>query len=165
MVYRKLLVSAAGWLLMHVPAMAQLSNTTTTFSGMMSSTCSFTIPPNMSFQYTEVNSLEASQGFELVANQPLIGIVIDQVSVLSEPSPLFSEILTNVAVIQVSGNTITMAEATKSSASLNESFAISPLIANNLIISASVTTSQMNNLRYELPPGRYSYRTRITRMQ
>jgi len=51
---RRLLLAAlgaAGSLLMELPALAQLSNTTSTFSGQVAATCEFNLPENIEMNY------------------------------------------------------------------------------------------------------------------
>ena len=63
-------LAAAGSLLMDLLALAQLSNTTSTFSGQVAATCEIAnLPENISLDYNSgLNWLSSWQTFELRTN-------------------------------------------------------------------------------------------------
>ena len=161
---RQLLIaalSAAGSLLASLPAIAQLSTDTTTFSGEIAASCSFSIPESISLSFrSPPNDLYASQDFEISTNSPAITLNISQVTVNKEPSGTL--ILPQITIFWVSGNTIYMAAGSKEMSGSLGPISLSTLNPTPMNISASVGTNSLKNGIYSLPIGEYSYTTTFT---
>ena len=158
-------LGAAGSLLMDLPALAQLSNTTSTFSGQIAASCSINLPENISLGFQPNNSLTISRDIEVTANFQ-IQLSIDQLTVVNEPQPEGQTIRATVSIWQVSGNMITLTQASKTESSGVQSFFVPANDPTNLNLTASVTTASMDEFdKYLLPDGRYTYRTTISCLQ
>ena len=158
-------LGAAGSLLMDLPALAQLSNTTSTFSGQIAASCSINLPENISLGFQPNNSLTISRDIEVTANFQ-IQLSIDQLTVVNEPQPEGQTIRATVSIWQVSGNMITLTQASKTESSGVQSFFVPANDPTNLNLAASVTTASMDEFdKYLLPDGRYTYRTTISCLQ
>ena len=149
---RRLLLAAlgaAGSLLVDLPALAQLSNTTSTFSGQVAAFCSINLPENISLEYKNLdNSLmipAESVELQLLSNLSRPRLVIDQLTVLNEPPAIASDVLASFAIWQGSGNSMTYISGTKNAASESKTFNVSPSVQSNLSIGGAVYTANMNN--------------------
>ena len=87
-------LGAAGSLLMGLPALAQLSNTTSTISGQVAAICLFNLPENIALTYdSNQNRIAAlKKGFLLDTNISPVRIQASRLVVVSEPPPYASAI-------------------------------------------------------------------------
>ena len=154
-------LGAAGSLLMDLPSLAQLSNTTSTFSGDIAASCSFSVPESISLSFrSPPNDLYASQDFEITTNSPSITLDVSRVTVNQEPNGAL--ILPQIALIWVSGNSIYMAAGTKEMSGSLGPLSLSTSNPTSMNISASVATNFRRNGVYNLPIGEYSYTATFT---
>ena len=163
---RRLLLAAlgaAGSMLIDLPALAQLSNTTSTFSGQVAATCEFNnLAENFLLSYRgDANYLDSRlQNFELSTNLSGVRISVDRVVVLSEPPPYASSIQARIMVDHpTSGYSFISDKNIAGSRGFN-------LSASKLFtIQMAVFTESLVEGKYELPSGNYSYRTTIYCLQ
>ena len=163
---RRLLLAAlgaAGSLLMDLPALAQLSNTTSTFSGQVAATCEFNLPENIEMSYDgNFNRLIAFYEFELNTNQAEYNLSLSTVTVNKEPQPLGQEISPVAKVGFLYGKRYSnFLSATKTFGGDGIVESISSSL-NQLRLEMQVKTNQMVDNRWEIPPGEYSYSVTIT---
>ena len=163
---RRLLLAAlgaAGSLLIELPALAQLSNTTSTFSGQVAATCSILrLPENMSYWYEHTdNTLRLRTNFDVTSNLSSSRLTIDRLTVVEEPPPNGQTIRSDITVFADYGNTVVGLTATKDQASLSKPFPVPVTV----VIEGLVDTREWQIVHSMLPPGRYTYRTTITCLQ
>ena len=166
---RKLLLAAlgaAGSLLIELPALAQISNTTSTFTGDVAASCEFSLPENLSMGYvSRTNSLNGGYGFGVTTNSSVIRMGVSEVTVIKEPPPRESSIVPEVRVIYVKGNMTYTAYGSKNVSLTSGPLSVSASALNSFSIVGTVKTSSQVNTLYQLPPGEYSYRVTITCLQ
>ena len=157
-------LGAAGSLLLDLTALAQLSNTTSTFTGEVAATCEFNLPENISLSYrSDNNTLSYGSDFVLTTNTPVIRMSVSELTVIKEPPPRESAIVPEVRIrydeenMSVSGR--------RNVGSTSEPFPVSTSTFNRLVLEATVQTSSQVNSLYQLPPGEYSYRATVTCLQ
>ena len=167
---RKLLLAAlgaAGSLLVDLPALAQLSNATSTFSGQVAANCSFNLPENIALTYySNLNRMAVFEEFELTTNISPVRIHASRLVVVSEPPPYASEITAHLYIYDFVNQVQVV--ATKSyEDSQGQEFSFSTTNPNSFWIDFQVRTQSRadNSERYELPSGDYSYRTTISCLQ
>ena len=90
---RELLLAALGAassLLMGLPALAQISNTTSTFSGEIAASCSMSLGDSIEMTYYANSNqlMKPDYMFELNTNSPNIRMSVSRVTVNSEPQPI-----------------------------------------------------------------------------
>ena len=157
-------LGAAGSLLMGLPALAQLSNTTSTFTGEVAATCEFNLPENISLSYrSDNNSLTYGSDFVLTTNAPVIRMSVSELTVIKEPPPRESTIVPEVRIRYDEENM--SLSVRKNVGSTSEPFPVSTSTFNRLLLLATVETSAQVNSLYQLPPGEYSYRATISCLQ
>ena len=167
---RQLLLAAlvpAGSLLVGLPALAQLSNTTSTFSGQVAATCLISMSDNITLLYnSRWNYLAASDVFQLTANASQVRLSIDRLNVNNEPVPTASEIAARVDIDFISPeNNLYAIRATKASGAVETFLGLDSGVPNSFNVLAMIDTAQQSNGRYELPPGEYSYTATISCLQ
>jgi len=152
-------LGAAGSLLMGLPALAQLSNTTSTFSGEVAASCSFDgLEDSYLMTYYGIgNYLRGTASFNVITNLADLRFGVSTVVTNSEPAASNSR---NVYVYAdfytVKGNVWTMwARGTKSASGTTPSIDVSQ--ENNFALSSFVNTNDPVNSKYFLTPGQYSY--------
>ena len=118
---RRLLLAAltsAGSLLMELPALAQLSNTTSTFSGQVAATCEFLdLRENIVMSVQPRGALRYQHDFFVKANYFFPRLSIEQIEVLEEPPPEGQTIQT---AVYVGDSGVIQLTATKASGDSNE---------------------------------------------
>ena len=148
---------------MGLPALAQISNTTSTFTGDVAATCEFNLPENLSMGHvSRTNSLNGSFGFGVTANPSLISMGVSELTVIKEPPPRESSIVSEVRVRYVKGNMTYTAYGSKNVSLPSGPLSVSASALNSFTIVGSVITSSQVNALYQLPPGEYSYRVTIS---
>jgi len=154
-------LGAAGSLLMGLPGLAQLSNTTSTFSGQVAATCSFTLPENIEMIYDGTsNLLYSEQSFELNTNLDTYKVSFSRIVVNKEPQPLGQEIDTKAMLRYVSnGRNVFWFYTNKTLGGYAYSAHSS---RNQLNLWMEVATNQKVGNYYDIPPGEYSYSITIT---
>jgi len=157
-------LGAAGSLLMELPALAQISNTTSTFSGDVAAACDFNLPENIPLNYaSSANMLDTYfNRFFLTANIPLARIHVSRAVVLAEPPPYASSIILIIAIDDVGGGNSVQAGKDNDG---TFTFPVSTSSQNNFDLRAFVYTSGRTENKFELPRGNYSYRTTISCLQ
>ena len=164
---RQLLLAAlgvAGSLLTHLPGLAQLSSTTSTFNGQVAATCQINdLAESISLSYrANLNYLDSSlRQFELSTNIPTVRIHVSQVTVVSEPSPYASDIKAGVIVDDYASNYFVADKNDEGDRAYN----VSTDQPSYFSVRMSVYTESMAEGRYELPSGNYSYRATISCLQ
>ena len=150
-------LGAAGLLLINLPALAQLSNDTSTFNGEVAATCLFDLQDTTSLTYnSSYNYFTGGHEFDLTTNSPNIRMSLSQISVGSEPVPASSEVVKRVSLFHKEGNLYTNV-ANTDTRQLSDPIAVSTSGMNTFKISMSVLTTVFANNRYGLGPGNYSY--------
>ena len=98
---------------MGLPGLAQLSNTTSTFSGQLAAACEFNLPENVLLEYQPANWLLGEDGFDLTANISPVTLHISPAVVINEPLPYASAITASMAITGTDffGSTKLMREA------------------------------------------------------
>jgi len=152
---------------MELPALAQLSNTTSTFSGEIAASCSMTLGDSIEMTYyANSNRLSKSDHmFELNTNSPNIRMSVSRVTVNSEPQPIGSSIEPYVMLYFYSNSSNTqtqVASATKDTTLTSNPLETITSSTNSFRLVTGVQTSQRIDNRYELPPGNYSYSVTIS---
>jgi len=164
---RRLLLAAlasAGSLLVALPALAQLSNTTSTFSGQVAATCEFNLPENIALTYnSNLNRIAAYEEFELTTNISPARIHASRFVVVNEPPPIASAITPKLFIGDYFNPEWIM--LTKGSESMSVNFNFSTTNPNSMWIDFKVTTENRIGERNELPPGNYAYRATISCLQ
>jgi len=93
---------ATGSLLVNLPVCAEISNTTSTFSGQVAATCSINLPEGqtLSLNYdASNNSLKTISVIEVRSNLSPVSISVDRLTTNSEPPPYASSINTVILPI------------------------------------------------------------------
>jgi len=162
---------AAGSLLVNLPVCAEISNTTSTFSGQVAATCSINLPEGqtLSLNYdASNNSLKTISVIEVRSNLSPVSISVDRLTTNSEPPPYASSInpylytylneVVNgrrefIIANKLEGNTLTF-----------ERNNISQTIPLELEFTVGTNSMTMGG-KYELPSGNYSYTTTYTCLQ
>jgi len=161
LIVRQLLLVAlvsAGSLLSVQPALAQLSNTTSTFSGDIAATCAFdglSEVNQINYNANNNNFLSDLDYFSLSTNVPNVRLGLSRVTTNSEPQAANGvTILADAAVFQVQGGSLTLA-ATGSKTTNNTS----PLMSasSTFALRSSIATTNPINGVFQLLPGSYSY--------
>ena len=150
---------------MGLPALAQLSNTTSTFSGQVAATCSIDLPENIELIYwPDTNYLSGRyDNFYVTANIATVRIHVSRTVILVEPPPIASSITSEVSVHEpFTSEYVSASKTSEGSKEFNLRSTVNP---NLFMIHALVQTSGMVGGRFELPPGNYSYRTIISCLQ
>ena len=157
-------LGAAGSLMVDLPAWAQLSTDTSTFSGSIAASCSMSLGDSIGMlYYSQSNFLLATQVFELNTNSPNLRMSVSRVTVNSEPQPISSSIEPYVKLYFYSNNSQTqVASGSKDTTRTSNSLATNTSSANTFRLVTGVNTSQRVNNKYELPTGTYSYSVTIT---
>ena len=162
---RRLLLAAlgaAGSLLIDLPALAQLSNTTSTFSGQMAASCSFNSPNNLSLNYdANQNLLRGESEFTVLRNSNEVTLNISAIQVINEPTPIASAVTPRLSIFSELGAILTANKLGE----VRRPFEVTPNIPNRLNLVFLVTTSNNVENRFELPPGNYTYRATISCLQ
>ena len=154
-------LGAAGSLLIGLPALAQLSNTTSTFSGQVAATCEFNLPENISLIYQPQNWLLGTNNFELTAHFSPVTLHISPVVVIDEPPPYASAIIVTTWIVGAA-NWLRVNSPGEGS----KAFVVDTSTPNNFLLKFEVKTSDMaGGSRFELPVGNYSYRITISCLQ
>jgi len=149
---------------MDLPALAQISNTTSTISGDIAATCDFNLPENIPLNYSSgANMLDTYfNRFFLTTNISSVRIHVSRAVVASEPPPYASSIILIIAIDDIEkGNSV---EASKDIDG-TLAFPVSTSSQNNFDLRAWVYTSDMAGNKFELPRGNYSYRTTVSCLQ
>ena len=158
-------LGAAGSLLMGLPALAQLSTDTSTFSGNIAATCSISLPQNISLAYQANNTLFASGSvIQISTNFEGPQIVIDRLTVVEEPPAEQGKTIRAIFnLFEVVGGVVTTAQASKSLGSSSTRFSVQPNNPTDLSHSIYVNTFETDESgNYLLPDGRYAYRATIS---
>ena len=164
---RRLLLAAlgaAGSLLVALPALAQLSNTTSTFSGQVAATCDITnLAENIPLTYrADLNYLASpARQFDLSTNISTVRIHAAPIVVVTEPPPYASSIRAGITIDDYNNNyfyAYTNAEGSKS-------YSVNTSQPNYFSVRMSVSTESLVGGRFELPSGNYSYRVTISCLQ
>ena len=151
-------LGAAGLLLVNLPALAQLSNDTSTFNGEVAATCLFDLQDTTSLTYnSSYNYFTGGREFDLTTNSPNIRMSLSQISVGSEPTPISSEVYKVVSLFHREGNLYTNIAATNNNRNLSDPLVLSASNVNTFRVSISVMTTDRVDNRYLLAPGNYSY--------
>ena len=151
-------LGAAGSLLMDLSALAQLSSTTSTFSGDIAATCAIDdLREARQISYNaETNSfLSGLDYFSLSTNVSNVRLGLSRVTTNSEPQAVNGvTILADAAIFQVQGGSLTLA-ATGSKTTNTTS---PPLSASSTFaLRSSIATTNPINGVFQLLPGSYSY--------
>ena len=165
---RQLLVAGfgfAGLLLVNLPASAQLSDDTSTFTGQVAASCLFdgfrdSYPM---IWYDAVNYLRSSAHFNVITNLPNIRIGVSQVTTITESAGLSGAAIGVDAYFyqkDSSNRSFLKATATKSSSATTELLDMS--FGNGVRLDAVVLTANRVNNLYQIGPGEYSYTVTIT---
>jgi len=160
-------LGAAGSLVVDLPALAQLSNATSTFSGQVAATCSIDLPQSYPLSYISVNNqLFTMEELFFSTNAGVVKLSVDAIAVNSEPPPLSSEITARISVAKadewLAGD---WAIATKSNASAIKTYNVDTVNPVSFTLQFEVKTTGTSSGRYELPPGNYSYTATISCLQ
>ena len=155
----------AGLLLVNLPASAQLSDDTSTFTGQVAASCLFdgfrdSYPM---IWYDAVNYLRSSAHFNVITNLPNIRIGVSQVTAITESAGLSGAAIGVDAYFyqkDSSNRSFLKATATKSSSATTELLDMS--FGNGLRLDAVVLTANRVNNLYQIGPGEYSYTVTIT---
>ena len=164
---RKLLLAAlgaAGSLLVGLPALAQLSNTTTTFSGQVAATCEINnLAENIPLTYrADLNYLTSGdRQFDLSTNISTVRIHVAPIVVVSEPPPYASSIRAGITIDDYTPNILVAFTDSEG----NKAYIANTSQPNYFRIRMSVFTESRVGGRYELPSGNYSYRATISCLQ
>ena len=164
---RRLLLAvlgAAGSLLMELPALAQLSNTTSTFSGQVAATCEINnLAENIPLTYrADLNYLASpARKFDLSTNISTVRIHVAPVAIVNEPPPYASGIIAKVLVDDYASDFLI---ADKSDEGV-KSYNVSTSQPNYFSVRMSAFTESMVDGKYELPSGSYTYRAIISCLQ
>ena len=152
-------LGAAGLLLVNLPASAQLSGDTSTFSGEVATTCSFEgLPDEAQLNYiSSDNNLRGSAPFQLATNAASLRLEISNVTVNSEPMALNNSIVSAYGKIlrSVSNQWTSVATSTKTFASVTASLDMSE--GSNFSLQVYNITNNRDGDRYQLATGDYSY--------
>lgn len=167
-------LGAAGAMLIDLPSLAQISNTTSTFSGQIAANCSINLPQSIALQYLDPlgqyaydrNKLRIFDEFHVTTNFSEIRVSIDSLVVNNEPQPLASAITAKISVTD-NLSTGSRAIADKSSGSQNTSFinTLFDFLPMRLYLEFDVETTGKSGGNYELPPGNYSYTATVSCLQ
>ena len=165
---RRLLLAvlgAAGSLLMELPALAQLSSDTSTFSGAIAATCLFDgLEDSYSMiYYDSVNYLRSSAYFEISTNLPSIRVEVSQVTTNAESYALNNSTIYAAAMFyqrDSSGRSFQRAMGTKSGAGSTP--LLDMTVGDRFRLDLMVYSNNRQNNLYQLGPGQYSYTTTIS---
>ena len=152
-------LGAAGSLLMDLPALAQLSNTTSTFSGQLAAACEFNLPENVLLEYQPANWLLGEDGFDLTANISPVTLHISPAVVINEPLPYASAITASTAITGTDFFRVYKADEG------SKAFDVDTSSSNRFNLRFEVATTSLVGGRFELPGGNYSYRIIISCLQ
>ena len=149
----------AGLMLLNLPASAQLSNDTSTFSGEVATTCSFdrladSYPLNY---YGSGNYLRGTAEFDVITNAADLKFGVSAVTTNNEPTALSGRnVFVNVGFYRVDGNNwILFTRGDKSSSGTSQSVDISQ--GNTFQLISFVNTNDPVSGKYFLAPGQHSY--------
>ena len=157
-------LGAAGSLLVALPALAQLSNTTSTFSGQVAATCEINnLPENIPLDYrADLNYLASPlRQFDLSTNISTVRIHVAPVVAVSEPPPYASSIQAGVVVDDYASNYFVANKNVEGVLTYN----VSTSEPNYFSVRMSAYTASMVGGKYELPFGNFSYRATISCLQ
>ena len=109
---------------------------------------------------------ERIKEFELTANISPVRIHASRLVVISEPPPYASVITAYLYIYQWGGQSIVVASKSFED-SQGENFDLSTMNPNSFEIDFKVRTQSrgVDNVKYELPSGNYSYRATISCLQ
>ena len=149
---RRLLLAAlgaAGSMLMDLPALAQLSNTTSTFRGQIAETCEFaTLPNNLSLNYdANQNLLRGRSDIDVLANSNHVILNISKIQVINEPTPYASGVTPTLSISNGEVETRTADKVRHA----DIHFLVNPNVPYRLFLAFDVTTSNSVENRFELP--------------
>ena len=158
-------LGAAGLLLVNLPASAQLSDDTSTFTGLVAASCSFdgfrdSYPM---IWYDAVNYLRSSAHFNVITNLPSVRIRVSQVATISESAGLSGAAIDVDAYLyqkDSSNRSFLKATATKSSSATTDLLDMS--FGNGIRLDAVVLTANRVNNLYQIGPGEYYYTVTIS---
>ena len=147
---------------MGLPALAQLSNTTSTFSGQVAATCQINnLAENIDLNYYELNWLSSGyRQFQLITNNSTVRIHSSRMTIVSEPSHT-SAIKARIRINK--NNPYGDFEANKISEGFRD-FSTSSSEPNDFTLNVAIFTDLVEG-RYTLPSGNYSYRATISCLQ
>ena len=142
-------LGAAGSLLMGLPALAQLSNTTSTFSGQVAASCSFSEPDDTALYFRFGRELRAYSVFNLFSNLSSVLINVGSFETLEEP--VQNQSPAKHFVLMLDNGIIEPGEQLRFTTDPD------PSVPNGLDMAVLVSSSNGD----PLSAGRYSYRVRI----
>lgn len=152
-------LGAAGSLLLGLPGLTQISNTTSTFSGDIAATCLFDgLEDSYSMTYNaDANQLREYIYFNVITNSPDIRIGLGQVNPNQQPMALNGATVKSTASLfqVVAGNSFWRANSTQARSGTSLAFDISS--GNNLRLDLNVWSTNPVDGKYQLGPGQYSY--------
>ena len=152
-------LGAAGSLLMDLPALAQISNTTSTFSGDIAATCLFDgLEDSYSMTYdSERNRLREFVYFDVITNLPSVKIGMSQVNPNQEAPALNGATLGTTATIMqvINGSHMWRGNSTQDRSGTSVDIDISR--SNNMRLDLMVWSTNQIDGKHQLGPGRYSY--------
>ena len=141
-------LGAAGSLLIGLPALAQLSNTTSTFSGEVAANCSLLLPESTGLNLSDLRSLTAFTNFTLLTNLSNIELYVGLVQTLQEPNQAQAP-SKSFYVIRGSGSALWAGQGRR--------FSTNPSAENGFGMNMTILTSSGE----PLAAGSYSYKVRI----
>ena len=164
---RQLLLAAlgvSGSLLLDLSALAQLSNTTSTFSGQIAANCAFNgldAATQMNYE-AERNHLFGMDDFTITTNAPLVRLGISSVNTISEPQVQNgTSVVADAGLHHLeSGRWVMVANGSKSTGSTRNSYDYSQ--NTSLRFTSLVYTENQNNQLSNMEPGAYSYSVTIS---
>ena len=141
-------LGAAGSLLIGLPALAQLLNTTSTFSGEVAADCSLLLPESTDLNSSQPTSLTASTNFTLLTNLSNVELYVGLVQTLQEPNQSQAP-SKYFYIIRGAGSALWAGQGRR--------FSTTPSAENSFDMNMTIITSSGE----PLAAGSYSYKVRI----
>jgi len=153
-------VAGAGLLFVNLPALAQLSNDSSTFTGQVAQMCSFSLQPTIVLGYRSGdNTLMGEQDIELITNLSTVRMSVGQVAIRAEASGSGSATRPLAQLYDMHNGMRLLAVGDKTNSSTSLPMNVSSPQAHPLRLYGNVLTESRgpNGIKYLLAPGEYSY--------
>ena len=150
----------AGLLFLNLPAFAQLSNDTSTFTGQVAQMCSFSLQPTMALGYRSGdNTLMGEQDIELITNLSAVRMSVGQIVIEAEASGSGSTTRPLAQLYDMHNGMRLLAVGDKTNSSTSLPINVSSPQSHPLRLYGNVLTESRgpNGIKYLLSPGTYSY--------
>ena len=153
-------LGTTGLMIANLPALAQLSNDTSTFTGEVAQMCSFALQPTMVLGYRSGdNTLMGEQDIELATNLSVIRMSVSSVVIEAEASGSGSATRPLAQLYDMHNGMRLLAAGDKTNSSTSLPMNVNSPQSHPLRLYGNVFTESRgpNGIKYLLAPGTYSY--------